>query len=251
MAYSLALLVALIVGYGLVRTSFSDRIWYDFISVDGNSQPPTTSSSWFNLYKSLVLTYLTIRFYHLFCGTDFATVGDQHVGLTGLLSAFPSMGQDENTQATTAMAMGSRRSSLTAKDYAVFAKVKEVKEVKQSALAEEDSQEEEEEEVEADDSAAEKEELREEMLQTIDMSGLYQLLENENFGEFLEAGHSLDVREGCQPGSTNSSYHSRWATHYHQIEGLMESSSTYTINGPPLKGFIHGRLFPDKITLIT
>jgi len=223
-----------------------------------NAKTNNSSSSWFNLYKSLVLLYITIRWYHILIEPVIKRILVTVLASTGLLyslptvmldtvdddgqgllrSSFSSSSLPPGTPSSGAV-MSRRRSSLTAKDISVFAHVKEVQYL--SAVMEEKDD---------DDDDEKRDEEKEK--QPIDLSGVYELRENHNFEEFLEAqGIPWMLRRAA-----NQARPTHRITHIGQyitikIEGLIESSSTYTINGPPVEGLIRGRLFADKITYLT
>eukprot|EP00980_Cylindrotheca_fusiformis_P006062 scaffold1305_cov112-Cylindrotheca_fusiformis.AAC.4 len=87
--------------------------------------------------------------------------------------------------------------------------------------------------------------------QPIDLSGAFKLMENVNFEAFLAAqGVPWALR-----GTANKIRPTHRITHEGnvitiKIEGIMESETTYTIDGPPVQGRIRGRLFEDRITYI-
>ena len=223
-----------------------------------NLSSPSSSASWFNLYKSLMLLYVTIRWYHILIEPVIKRFLVTTLAWTGLLYSLPSVMLDtidddgqgllrpsfSSMPSSSAAATPSspRRSSLTAKDISVFANVKEVRYL--SAVLEE------EEDNDSDEVEGEKDAEKEK--QPIDLSGVYELRENHNFEEFLEAqGIPWMLRRAA-----NQARPTHRITHIGQyitikIEGLIESSSTYTINGPPIEGLIRGRLFADKITYLT
>ena len=87
--------------------------------------------------------------------------------------------------------------------------------------------------------------------QPIDLTGAFKLTENENFEEFLEAqGVPWALR-----GAANRARPIHRITHIGnivtiKIEGIIESQTTYEINGPPVKGKVRGRLFEDRVEYI-
>mmetsp|Transcript_38891 Transcript_38891/g.94155 ORF Transcript_38891/g.94155 Transcript_38891/m.94155 type:complete len:573 (-) Transcript_38891:79-1797(-) len=227
-----------------------------------SSSSSSSSPSWFNLYKSLVLLYITIRWYHILIEPVIKRILVTVLASTGVLYSLPTVmldTVDDDGQGllrssfssssslppgtpSSGTVMSPRRSSLTAKDISVFAHVKEVQYL--SAVLEEDNGDGDVEEEDKNDEEKEK--------QPIDLSGVYELRENHNFEEFLEAqGIPWMLRRAA-----NQARPTHRITHIGQyitikIEGLIESSSTYTINGPPVEGLIRGRLFADKITYLT
>jgi hypothetical protein len=86
--------------------------------------------------------------------------------------------------------------------------------------------------------------------QPIDMSGSYKLIENHNFDAFLGAQGLpwMLVRAADKARPIHTITHiGKFITI--KIEGIIESSSTYEINGEPLEGVIRGRLFADSVTV--
>ena len=260
-SYTSSLVLAAAVGYAVGAGTSGD--------IDGNGNgngsgsssssiltvtSSSSSTSWFNLYKSLILLYVTIRWYHILVEPVIKSFLVAVLAWTGLLYSLPTVMLDTvdddgrgllrpsfssmSSSSAAATPSSPRRSSLTAKDISVFAHVKEVQYLS-AVLEEEDN--------EGDD-----EEDTDKEKQPIDLSGVYELRENHNFEEFLEAqGIPWMLRRAA-----NQARPTHRITHIGQyitikIEGLIESSSTYTINGPPIEGLIRGRLFADKITYLT
>jgi hypothetical protein len=93
---------------------------------------------------------------------------------------------------------------------------------------------------------------RQQQQQPIDMSGVYQLISNDNFDSFLMA---QGVSWMLARAADNARPIHRIIHIGHQItikiEGIIESSSTYMINGPPVETIIRGRVFADQVTYLT
>ena len=158
--------------------------------------------------------------------------------LSSSAAAAPSTGTEHllRSQSTRGLS-GQRRSSLmTAKDLDVFSKLKKI---------DEEGEEEEDDESTALSPTKQKK-------QPIDMSGSYQLVENHNFEAFLVA-QGLPWMLARAADKARPIHH---ITHLGKfitirIEGIIESTSTYEINGEPVEGLIRGRLFADQVTYLT
>ena len=88
--------------------------------------------------------------------------------------------------------------------------------------------------------------------QPINMSGVFKLTENQNFEEALAAqGVPWAVR-----GAANRARPTHRITHVGnsltiKIEGIIESQTTYQIDGPSVVGLVRGRRFEDSLTYLT
>ena len=87
--------------------------------------------------------------------------------------------------------------------------------------------------------------------QPINLTGPFQLISNDNFEDFLAAqGVPWALR-----GAANKCRPTHRITHVGnsltiQIQGIIESQTTYTINGPAQANTVRGRRFEDTVTYI-
>jgi hypothetical protein len=87
--------------------------------------------------------------------------------------------------------------------------------------------------------------------QPMDLSGAYKLLENINFEDFLAAqGVPWPLRAAANRARPTHHIHHKGNLLTIQIKGIIESQTTYQINGPPVQGLIRGRLFEDQVTYL-
>lgn len=244
------------------------------------------ASSWWNLYLSIVMSYITIRWYQLFVDPALERLaavlygGDVGGGGGGSLvtasSPRGSGGGGGGLSTTTTpsvdgvVVVTAGRSSLTAKDIAVFRNLKRVDERgEQIENLDDDDDEDENDAMDGGgDRPAGNEKGREHLRhqerrrrrrkqkqhqhQPIDMSGAYGLVSNDNFDNFLFAQGLpwMLARAADRARPIHRITHiGRYITI--QIEGLIESSTTYTINGPPVECLIRGRLYADQVTYLT
>jgi hypothetical protein len=211
------------IGYGVGSSTFLER-WEHF-----------TTSSWWNLYLSLVLSYITIRIYNLFIDPFIESLAPG----SGSNNSGAMLTHNVTSLQSPAAQVVRRRSLLTAKDMYVFNNLKKIDE------------EGNEEEFETTLLMSPRSAIsRSSTQQPIDMSGSYKLVENHNFEAFLGAqGLPWMI---CRAADRARPVHT--ITHIGKfitikIEGIIESSSTYEINGEPLEGLIRGRLFADSVTV--
>ncbi|KAL3908764.1 MAG: hypothetical protein SGARI_002919 [Bacillariaceae sp.] len=185
---------------------------------------------------SLVMSYVTIRIYTLFVDPILSRLSSSG-------AAAPSTGTEHLLRSPSSSGLsGQRRTSLmTAKDLDVFSKLKKIDE------------EGEEEENDDESSALSPSSAKlKQKKQPIDLSGSYQLVENHNFEAFLVA-QGLPWMLARAANKARPIHH---ITHLGKfitirIEGIIESTSTYEINGEPVEGLIRGRLFADQVTYLT
>jgi hypothetical protein len=221
---SVAFLVLIFaIGYGVGSSTFLER-WEHF-----------TTSSWWNLYLSLVLSYITIRIYNLFIDPFIESIAPGG----GANNSGAMLAHNVISLQSPAAQVVRRQSLLTAKDMYVFNNLKKIDE------------EGNEEEFETTLLMSPRSAIsRSSTQQPIDMSGSYKLVENHNFEAFLGAqGLPWMI---CRAADRARPVHT--ITHIGKfvtikIEGIIESSSTYEINGEPLEGLIRGRLFADSVTV--
>jgi hypothetical protein len=87
--------------------------------------------------------------------------------------------------------------------------------------------------------------------QPFDLSGAFKLKENHNFEAFLAAQGVpwvlLSAANRARP--THRITHKGNSVTI-KIEGIIESQTTYQINGPPVQGMVRGRLFEDSVIYI-
>ena len=87
----------------------------------------------------------------------------------------------------------------------------------------------------------------------IDLTGQYKLVENINFEDFLAAqGVPWALRRAAnsaRPIHKITHHSSKFITI--QICGIIESSTTYEIGGPPVLGEVRGRNFSDQVQYMT
>ena len=87
--------------------------------------------------------------------------------------------------------------------------------------------------------------------QPIDLSGAYKLLSNDNFEGFLAVqGVPWALRRAA-----NQARPVHRITHLGRqltikIEGIIESQTTYIINGPPVETDVRGRIFEDTVSYL-
>ena len=87
--------------------------------------------------------------------------------------------------------------------------------------------------------------------QPIDMSGSYKLIENENFEELLEGqGVPWALRSAANRARPIHKIVHVGNMVTIKIMGIIESQTTYQINGPPVIGQVRGRIFHDTVRYI-
>ena len=172
------------------------------------------SSSW-NLYTGITLSYITIRIFDLFVDPILQQWANKN-GLPSEPHASPL-----------------KRNTMTARDLDVFSKLKRIDEEGEEDLVSPGAR-------------------GKSTKQPINMSGKFQLVKNENFEAFLIAQGLpwMLARAADKARPTHSIDHiGKWITI--KIEGIIESSSTYEINGEPVESEVRGRLFADQVTYLT
>ena len=88
--------------------------------------------------------------------------------------------------------------------------------------------------------------------QSVNLSGTWQLVENRNFEAFLEAqGVPYLLREAANKARPLHiiTHHDKELTI--QIKGIVESQTTYIIDGPPVLSEVRGRIFQDSVSFLT
>ena len=85
--------------------------------------------------------------------------------------------------------------------------------------------------------------------QPFDLSGAYKLKSNENFEGFLAVqGVPWALRRAANQARPLHRITHRGSLLTIKIEGIIESQTTYTINGPPVETNVRGRIFEDVVT---
>jgi hypothetical protein len=87
--------------------------------------------------------------------------------------------------------------------------------------------------------------------QPVNLSGTWQLIENHNFEAFLEAqGVPYLLRAAANKARPLHiiTHHGKQLTI--QIKGIIESQTTYIIDGPPVTSEVRGRKFQDTVSYI-
>lgn len=80
------------------------------------------------------------------------------------------------------------------------------------------------------------------------MNGTFKLVKNENYESFLEAqGVPWALRRAANAARPTHKYTHRGNTILIHIQGIIESQTTYQINGPPTESAIRGRKFRDTM----
>ncbi|GKY90402.1 hypothetical protein MPSEU_000014100 [Mayamaea pseudoterrestris] len=87
--------------------------------------------------------------------------------------------------------------------------------------------------------------------QPFDLSGAYKLIENQNYEEFL----GVQGVPRMYRGMANKARPVHRITHRGRlltikIEGIIESQTTYIIDGPPVQCDVRGRIFEDTMTYL-
>lgn len=91
-------------------------------------------------------------------------------------------------------------------------------------------------------------EVTDEEPQPCDLTGAYQLVRAENFEDFLAAqGVPWALRTAAGKARPIHRITHRGRVVTIKIEALIESQTTYIVNGPPVETNIRGRLFEDRI----
>jgi len=87
--------------------------------------------------------------------------------------------------------------------------------------------------------------------QPIDLTGAWKLVENKNFEEFLATqGVPWPLRSAANRARPTHRITHRGNMLTIKIEGIIESQTTYIINGPKVKGTVRGRLFEDAVSYL-
>lgn len=93
--------------------------------------------------------------------------------------------------------------------------------------------------------------LGEEEPQPFDLSGAYKLRSNDNFEGFLAVqGVPWALRRAANQARPLHRITHRGSLLRIKIEGIIESQTTYTINGPPVETNVRGRIFEDVVTYL-
>lgn len=87
--------------------------------------------------------------------------------------------------------------------------------------------------------------------QPFDLSGAYKLVQNDNFEGFLAVqGVPWALRRAANQARPVHRITHRGNQLTIKIEGIIESQTTYTIDGPPVETNVRGRIFQDKVTYL-
>lgn len=87
--------------------------------------------------------------------------------------------------------------------------------------------------------------------QPFDISGAYKLKSNDNFDGFLAVqGVPWALRRAANQARPIHRITHRGSMLTIKIEGLIESQTTYTINGPPVETNVRGRIFEDTVSYL-
>lgn len=85
----------------------------------------------------------------------------------------------------------------------------------------------------------------------VNLTGLYKLVENQNFEGLLEAqGVPWALRRAANMARPTHGITHKGETLTIKIEGIIESQTTYTIGGPPVRGLVRERVFEDQVTYL-
>jgi hypothetical protein len=87
--------------------------------------------------------------------------------------------------------------------------------------------------------------------QPIDLTGAWKLVENNNFEEFLATqGVPWPLRSAANKARPTHRITHRGNMLTIKIEGIIESQTTYIINGPQVQCRVRGRLFEDLVSYL-
>lgn len=87
--------------------------------------------------------------------------------------------------------------------------------------------------------------------QPFDLSGAYKLRSNENFEGFLAVqGVPWALRRAANQARPLHRITHRGSLLRIKIEGIIESETTYRINGPPVETNVRGRIFEDVVSYV-
>lgn len=87
--------------------------------------------------------------------------------------------------------------------------------------------------------------------QPIDLTGAYQLISNQNFEEFLAVqGVPWALRRAANAARPLHRITHKGNQLSIQIQGIIESQTTYIIDGPPVETNVRGRIFEDAVEYI-
>lgn len=87
--------------------------------------------------------------------------------------------------------------------------------------------------------------------QPVDMTGIYKLVENENYEDFLAAqGVPWALRAAADKARPTHKFTHKGNILLVQIKGIIESESKYHIGGPPTETAVRGRQFRDTMTYL-
>lgn len=104
---------------------------------------------------------------------------------------------------------------------------------------------------ESDDSFLEAGPIDESEEGPINMTGAFKLIMNDNFERFLEVqGVPWALRRAADAARPTHRILHRGKTIRIQIRGIIESETTYQIDGPPVTINIRGRIFRDRVTYL-
>jgi hypothetical protein len=88
-------------------------------------------------------------------------------------------------------------------------------------------------------------------VQPVDLTGVYRLVTNENFEAFLAAqGVPWALRSAANRARPIHRITHRGRVLTIKIEGIIESQTTYLIDGPPVETNVRGRIFEDVVNYL-
>jgi len=88
--------------------------------------------------------------------------------------------------------------------------------------------------------------------QPFDLSGAYKLVSNDNFEEFLAVqGVPWALRSAANKARPIHRITHRGRTLTIKIEGIIESQTTFLIDGPPVETCVRGRVFEDRVSYLS
>jgi hypothetical protein len=88
-------------------------------------------------------------------------------------------------------------------------------------------------------------------VQPVDLTGVYRLVTNENFEAFLAAqGVPWALRSAANRARPIHRITHRGRVLTIKIEGIIESQTTYLIDGPPVETNVRGRIFEDVVNFL-
>ena len=190
----------------------------------------SSSLPWWNLYTTIVSSYITIRLFNLFINPILELIASK---------IYSNNKSNKSAESKSSSLMSSSKRSLSTTSRPVTTKDR-------SLLSDADDNEQ-----QQDDEQQQQNERRKQK-QPIDMTGNYQLILNENFEAFLGtqgvprmfqsiASKSRPIHRIIHIGSNLSI----------KIEGIVDTYTEYSIDGPSIITKIRGKPFTDSVTYLT